>query len=228
MTADAQEVQNDRDRLLGKPVARFLHPSISNFIHKRLEEICSTGQTPSHMENQAKRLEETWVRIHSDTRITNIASPRRAPQDKAPWETDPRPQMANHPTRVTDSNTRISLSEDALNGPCPRDDSGLGWVQIQRKSLLWEERIEGFSIITHEDLTTLAHPEIGWTITSGMWNTECGTQYLISSRKFGRSVWLMSQDYTSVPKVLVRNLNYFILFKINDNISLNNIMRRVL
>jgi hypothetical protein len=35
----------------------------------------------------------------------------------------------------------------------------------------------------------------------------------------------MSQNYTSVPKLLVRNINYFILFKINDNISLNNIIR---
>ena len=50
-------------------------------------------------------------------------------------------------------------------------------------------------------------------------------KYLVSSRKFGFSVWLMSQDYASVPKILVRNINYFILFKINDNISLNNIIR---
>ena len=50
-------------------------------------------------------------------------------------------------------------------------------------------------------------------------------EYLIAGRKFGFSVWLMSQNYTSVPKVLVRNINYFILFKINDNISLNNIIR---
>ena len=50
-------------------------------------------------------------------------------------------------------------------------------------------------------------------------------EYLISSRKFGFSVWLMAQDYTSVPKVIVRNINYFIIFKINDNISLNNIIR---
>ncbi len=35
----------------------------------------------------------------------------------------------------------------------------------------------------------------------------------------------MSQDYTSVPKTIVRNINYFILFKVNDNISLNNIIR---
>ena len=79
--------------------------------------------------------------------------------------------MANHPPRITDSNIRIPLSEGSLNGPCPRDDSGLGWVQIQRKSLFWEEKIDVFSIITHEGLTTLSDPQIGWTITSGMWNT---------------------------------------------------------
>ena len=50
-------------------------------------------------------------------------------------------------------------------------------------------------------------------------------KYLVSSRKFGFSVWIMSQDYASVPKLLVRNINYIILFKINDNISLNNIIR---
>jgi hypothetical protein len=35
----------------------------------------------------------------------------------------------------------------------------------------------------------------------------------------------MAQDYVSVPKILVRNINYFVIFKINDNISLNNIIR---
>jgi len=50
-------------------------------------------------------------------------------------------------------------------------------------------------------------------------------KYLIAGRKFGFSVWLMAQDYVSVPKILVRNINYFIIFKINDNISLNNIIR---
>jgi hypothetical protein len=49
--------------------------------------------------------------------------------------------------------------------------------------------------------------------------------YLISGRKFGFTVWLMSQNYASVPKVIVRNISYFILFKINDTISLNNIIR---
>jgi hypothetical protein len=49
--------------------------------------------------------------------------------------------------------------------------------------------------------------------------------FLISGRKFGFTCWLMAQDYASVPKVIVRNINNFILFKINDNISLNNIIR---
>ena len=50
-------------------------------------------------------------------------------------------------------------------------------------------------------------------------------EYLIAGRKFGFSVWLMSQNYTSVPKVLVRNISYFVIFKLSDNISLNNIIR---
>jgi hypothetical protein len=49
--------------------------------------------------------------------------------------------------------------------------------------------------------------------------------YLISGRKFGFTCWLMAQNYSSVPKVIVRNIYYFILFKLNDNISLNNIIR---
>ncbi len=50
-------------------------------------------------------------------------------------------------------------------------------------------------------------------------------KYLIAGRKFGFSVWLMAQNYTSVPKVLVRNMNYFVIFKMSDNFSLNNIIR---
>ena len=171
VTADATELQNDRDRLLGKPVARFLHPAISTFIQERLIELNSKGQAPSRMEQLAKRLEETWGKTYSNMQTTSIASPKIALPGKATWEPDPKPLMANHPPRVTDSNTRIALSEGSLKGPCPQDDSGLGWVQIQRKSILWEEKIEGFSVITHEGLTTLAHPQIGWTINSGMWNT---------------------------------------------------------
>ena len=49
--------------------------------------------------------------------------------------------------------------------------------------------------------------------------------YLISGRKFGFTVWLMSQEYRSVPKIITRNINYFILNKINDAVSIDNIIR---
>ena len=55
--------------------------------------------------------------------------------------------------------------------PTPTDGQPLGWVQLQQKSLLWQEMIEIFSVITHEGLTTLVHSSrMGWTITSGTWN----------------------------------------------------------
>jgi hypothetical protein len=85
-------------------------------------------QTPSHAEALANCLEETWGRVQPRARLPDDVSSRIIPQEKVLWEPDPKPLMANHPTRVTDSNTRISLSEGALTGPCPQDDSGLGWV----------------------------------------------------------------------------------------------------
>jgi len=50
-------------------------------------------------------------------------------------------------------------------------------------------------------------------------------KYIVSSRKYGCSCILMSQDYKGVNKLIVRNVNYIILFKINDNISINNILK---
>ena len=38
-------------------------------------------------------------------------------------------------------------------------------------------------------------------------------------------MWLISQEYRSVPKIITRNINYFILNKINDAISIDNIIR---
>ena len=80
-------------------------------------------QTPSRAEVLAKRLEETWGRALPSVRLPDDVSSRIIPQEKVLWAPDPKPLMTNHPTRVTDSNTRISLSEGALTGPCPRDDS---------------------------------------------------------------------------------------------------------
>ena len=54
VTEDSTELQNDRDRILGKPVPRFLHIAISIFIQDRLEELNSKRQAPSHMEQLAK------------------------------------------------------------------------------------------------------------------------------------------------------------------------------
>ena len=35
----------------------------------------------------------------------------------------------------------------------------------------------------------------------------------------------MAQNYTSVPKIITRNCHYFIVFKLNDNATINNIIR---
>ena len=50
-------------------------------------------------------------------------------------------------------------------------------------------------------------------------------EYLTAGRKFGITCWCMAQNYTSIPKVITRNLHYIILFKLNDNVSINNIIK---
>ena len=50
-------------------------------------------------------------------------------------------------------------------------------------------------------------------------------KYLTSGRKYGFSVWLMAQNYTQIDKNIIRNCNYFILYKLNDNFTINNIIR---
>ena len=50
-------------------------------------------------------------------------------------------------------------------------------------------------------------------------------EYLTAGRKFGFTCWLQAQNYVSVPKTIIRNINYFILFKLNDNSTINNIIR---
>ena len=49
--------------------------------------------------------------------------------------------------------------------------------------------------------------------------------YLISGRKFGFTVWLMAQEYVSISKVITRNINYFLLYKINDNVSIDRMIK---
>ena len=50
-------------------------------------------------------------------------------------------------------------------------------------------------------------------------------EYFKAGRKFGFSCWACGQNYTSIPKNITRNCQYFIIFKQNDNITLNNIIR---
>ena len=88
------------------------------------------------------------------------------------WETNPLPLMVKHPPRVTASNTKIQLDQEGiLSQACPKGENDLGWVQLQQKSLLWQEKIEGSLVVTHEGLTTMAQSSrTGWTIMSGTWN----------------------------------------------------------
>ena len=50
-------------------------------------------------------------------------------------------------------------------------------------------------------------------------------EYLTSGRKYGFTCWLMAQSYTAVPKIITRNCNYFIIFKLNDNVTINCILK---
>ena len=50
-------------------------------------------------------------------------------------------------------------------------------------------------------------------------------EYLTSGRKFGFTCFVMAQNYTSVPKVVTRNAHYFILFKLNDNHTIDCILK---
>jgi hypothetical protein len=50
-------------------------------------------------------------------------------------------------------------------------------------------------------------------------------EYLTAGRKFGFSVFAQAQNYTSLPKIITRNAHYFILFRLNDNITIDNILK---
>jgi hypothetical protein len=45
-TAAEDELENDRDRQLGKPTARYLHPAISTFINQRQQELVTQDPDP--------------------------------------------------------------------------------------------------------------------------------------------------------------------------------------
>ena len=50
-------------------------------------------------------------------------------------------------------------------------------------------------------------------------------QYATASRKSGFTCIFMSQNYTSIPKVISRNFHYLWLFKIQDTVSVDTIFK---
>ena len=56
-TATEGELDNDLDRQLGKPTARYLHPVISTFITRRQQELVTQDQAPSRAESKTMELE---------------------------------------------------------------------------------------------------------------------------------------------------------------------------
>jgi len=156
---------------MGRSTARYFHPVISDFIASIQADLTSNGQVPSLVEQTVIDLEEEWSHKHIADGEKGVPTDPPPPPVLGPTrDLDPLPLMSHHPPRIMDSNTRITLREDSLSETLPRNKNGLGWIQIQQKSLRWEEHIRGSSVITHEGLTTLTHPNRGWTIASGTWN----------------------------------------------------------
>ena len=50
-------------------------------------------------------------------------------------------------------------------------------------------------------------------------------EYFTGGRKHGFTVIALIQNYTSAPKIITRNCQYFWVFKLNDNTTINNIIR---
>ena len=50
-------------------------------------------------------------------------------------------------------------------------------------------------------------------------------EYFTGGRKHGFTVIALIQNYTSAPKIITRNCQYFWVFKLNDNTTIQNIIR---
>jgi hypothetical protein len=117
-TAAEGELENDLDRQLGRPTARYLHPAFSAFINQRQQELATQSQAPSMAESRAMKLESEWGTQEEgeEAQVWNTDV-----TEDIIWEPDPLPLMANHPPRVSASNTKIHLDrEGALSQVCPR------------------------------------------------------------------------------------------------------------
>ena len=50
-------------------------------------------------------------------------------------------------------------------------------------------------------------------------------EYFTGGRKLGFSVVIMAQNYVSITKTIVSNCQYYFILKLNDNVTINNIIR---
>ena len=50
-------------------------------------------------------------------------------------------------------------------------------------------------------------------------------EFFTGGRKSGFTVVALCQSYTAVPKIITRNAQYFMIFKLNDNITIQSILR---
>ena len=50
-------------------------------------------------------------------------------------------------------------------------------------------------------------------------------EYLTAGRKFGFTIFCLGQNYRSIPKTVTRNAHYFFIYKLNDNATINNILK---
>jgi len=50
-------------------------------------------------------------------------------------------------------------------------------------------------------------------------------EYFTAGRKFGFSVFILAQNFVSIPKIATRNLQYLILFKIPEAYTINRILK---
>jgi len=50
-------------------------------------------------------------------------------------------------------------------------------------------------------------------------------EYLTAGRKKKWTVYLNAQNYVDVPKTITRNCHYFLIFKQNDNTTINNMLK---
>jgi hypothetical protein len=102
---DEDEITNSKDSQMGRITTRYLHPVISTFIINWETDLTSSGKQPSPLEQTVIDLENEW----SQKYVTGTweVLPEVSPSPVS-WELDPPPLTTNHPSRITDSNTRIT------------------------------------------------------------------------------------------------------------------------